>query len=315
MKNIYTNIYTFNKKIVKKTINSLNQGNIISLPTETVYGLAGNAYSKKAINKIFKLKKRPIKNPLIIHYHSMKNAYEDVVFNENFFKLYRKFCPGPITFVLKKKEKSKIHNLATANLNTVAIRFPNHKMIRSILKIVNFPLAMPSANISSNLSPVSAFDVFDEFKKKLDIIIDGGQSRIGIESTVVDLTSTPRILRPGIISSKEIRENLKINLSRKRSNIKSPGMMKKHYYPGIPVVLGSRPINPKDAYIVFGKKYRNKENYFNLSKRSDLKEAASKLYKVMRTIKKKGFKKIFVSKIPNYGIGIAINDRIKRSAK
>ena len=315
MKNIYTNIYTFNKKIVKKTINSLNQGNIISLPTETVYGLAGNAYSKRAINKIFKLKKRPIKNPLIIHYSSMEDAYKDVVFNENFFKLYRKFCPGPITFVLKKKEKSRIHNLATANLNTVAIRFPNHKIIRSILRFINFPLAMPSANISSNLSPVSALDVFDEFKKKLDIIIDGGQSRVGIESTVVDLTSKPRILRPGIISSTEIRKNLQINLSKKISNIRSPGMMKKHYYPGIPVILGGKPTNRKDAYIVFGNKFRDKVNYFNLSKKSDLKEAASKLYRVMRTIKKKGFNKIFVSKIPNYGIGIAINDRIKRSSK
>ena len=315
MKNIYTNIYTFNKKIVKKTINSLNQGNIISLPTETVYGLAGNAYSKRAINKIFKLKKRPIKNPLIIHYSSMEDAYKDVVFNENFFKLYRKFCPGPITFVLKKKEKSRIHNLATANLNTVAIRFPNHKIIRSILRFINFPLAMPSANISSNLSPVSALDVFDEFKKKLDIIIDGGQSRVGIESTVVDLTSKPRILRPGIISSTEIRKNLQINLSKKISNIRSPGMMKKHYYPGIPVILGGKPTNRKDAYIVFGNKFRDEVNYFNLSKKSDLKEAASKLYRVMRTIKKKGFNKIFVSKIPNYGIGIAINDRIKRSSK
>ena len=315
MKNIYTNIYTFNKKILKKTVKSLNQGNIIGLPTETVYGLAGNAYSKKAINKIFKLKKRPIKNPLIIHYHSIKRAYEDVIFNDNFFSLYRKYCPGPITFVLKKKEKSRIHNLATADLDTVAIRFPNHNLIRSILKVINFPLAMPSANISSYLSPVSAYDVFDEFKKKLDIIINGGQSKIGIESTVVDLTSKPRILRPGIISPTEIKKNLIIKLSKKKTNIKSPGMMKKHYSPGIPVILGKKPTNQKHAYIVFGNKFANKGNYFNLSKKSDLKEAASKLYKTMRAIKKSGFKKIFVSKIPNYGIGIAINDRIKRSAK
>ena len=315
MKNIYTNIYTFNKKILKKTVKSLNQGNIIGLPTETVYGLAGNAYSKKAINKIFKLKKRPIKNPLIIHYHSIKRAYEDVIFNDNFLSLYRKFCPGPITFVLKKKEKSRIHNLATADLDTVAIRFPNHNLIRSILKVINFPLAMPSANISSYLSPVSAYDVFDEFKKKLDIIINGGQSKIGIESTVVDLTSKPRILRPGIISPTEIKKNLRIKLSKKKTNIKSPGMMKKHYSPGIPVILGKKPTNQKHAYIVFGNKFANKGNYFNLSKKSDLKEAASKLYKTMRAIKKSGFKKIFVSKIPNYGIGIAINDRIKRSAK
>ena len=315
MKDIYSNINSFNKKILKKTVKYLNQGNIAGLPTETVYGLGGNAYSKKAITKIYKLKKRPKKNPLIIHYYSIKDAEKDAIFNKHFLKLYKQFCPGPLTFILKKKRNSKIVSLATANLNTVAIRFPNHKIIRSILRFINFPLAMPSANISSNLSPVSALDVFDEFKKKLDIIIDGGQSRVGIESTVVDLTSKPRILRPGIISSTEIRKNLQINLSKKISNIRSPGMMKKHYYPGIPVILGGKPTNRKDAYIVFGNKFRDEVNYFNLSKKSDLKEAASKLYRVMRTIKKKGFNKIFVSKIPNYGIGIAINDRIKRSSK
>ena len=315
MKNIYSNIYSFNKKVLKKTIKSLNQGNILCLPTETVYGLAGNAYSEKAIKKIFKLKKRPKMNPLIIHFFDLKNLKKDAILNNNFYKLYEKFCPGPITFILKKKECSKIHSLATADLNTIAVRFPSHKIIRSILKLVNFPLAMPSANMSANLSPVNAIDVYEEFNNKIRIIVDGGKSKIGIESTVIDLTSKPKVLRPGIISSKQIKKYLNINFSKVKSKVKSPGMLKKHYSPGIPVSLRGKPTSLNHAYIVFGKKYRNRSNYFNLSKKADLKEAAANLYKIMRKIKNKGYKKIFVCKIPNLGPGVAINDRLEKASK
>ncbi len=315
MKNIYSNIYSFDKKILKKTVNSLKQGNIAGLPTETVYGLAGNAYSKKAIKKIFKLKKRPNYNPLIIHYRSIKSAKKDVILNSNFFKLYKKFCPGPLTFVLKKNRKTRISHLATAKLNTVAIRFPKHRVVRGLLKITDFPLAMPSANLSSGLSPINAIDVYKEFKNKLNIIINGGKSKIGIESTVIDLTEKPKILRPGIISSQDIQNSLQISLSSKKSKIRSPGMLKKHYSPGIPVVIGRKPKRFDHAYIFLGKKYKNKNNYFNLSKKSDLREAASNLYKTMRKIKEQGYKKIFVAKIPNLGPGIAINDRLTRASK
>tara|TARA_B100000886_G_scaffold65207_1_gene40797 strand:+ start:1060 stop:2007 length:948 start_codon:yes stop_codon:yes gene_type:complete len=315
MKNIYSNIYSFNEKVLKKTIKSLNLGNILSLPTETVYGLAGNAYSEKAVKKIFKLKKRPKKNPLIIHFFDLKNLKKDAILNNNFFKLYKKFCPGPITFILKKNKGSKIYPLATANLDTIAVRFPSHKIVRSILKLVKFPLAMPSANISSNLSPVIAVDVYEEFKNKLEIIVEGGKSKIGIESTVVDLTSKPKILRPGIISSKEIKKYLKINFSKVSSKVKSPGMLKKHYSPGIPVSLHGKPKSLNHAYIIFGKKYKSNPNYFNLSKKGDLREAAANLYKIMRKIRNKGYKKIFVCKIPNLGPGIAINDRLERASK
>ncbi len=315
MKNDYSNIYSFNKKILRKTVKLLKLGKIISLPTETVYGLAGNAYSKKATKMIFKLKGRPKINPLIIHYSNYDKAKKDVIFNKNFFKLYKKFCPGPITFVLKRKKTSQIESIATANLDTVAIRFPSHKVIKSILKTINFPLAMPSANVSSALSPVSAFDVVDEFKKKLPLIINGGKSNVGIESTVIDLIKKPKILRPGVISLTDIKNTIKINISKKSSNIRSPGMLKKHYSPGIPVILNQRPKDLKDAYIVFGRGYVNNNNFFNLSKKADLKEAAANLYKTMRKIKKQGFKKIFVAKIPNFGPGIAINDRLKRASK
>tara|TARA_B100001248_G_scaffold179191_1_gene136263 strand:- start:17402 stop:18349 length:948 start_codon:yes stop_codon:yes gene_type:complete len=315
MKNIYSNIYSFNRKILKKTVKYLKLGNIVGLPTETVYGLAGNAYSKKAVNKIFKLKKRPKKNPLIIHYLDKKKAREDVIINDVFLKLYKKFSPGPITFILKKNKKSKIISSATANLNTVAVRFPSNKIIKNILYLTKFPLAMPSANISSRLSPVNAFDVYEEFKKKLKIIINGNHSKFGIESTVVDLTGKPQVLRPGIISSEDIKKILKTRLSNKKSRIKSPGMLRKHYSPGIPIIIGKKPKNLNHAYIVFGKEYKIRKNYFNLSKKADLKEAATNLYKTMRKIKKKGFKKIYVSKIPNRGVGIAINDRLTRASR
>ena len=315
MKNIYSNIYSFNTKSLKKTIKSLKQGNLAGLPTETVYGLAGNAYSKKAIEKIFKLKNRPKINPLIVHYNSLKDAKKDVVLNKNFNKLYKKFCPGPLTFILKKNTKSKIHSMVTANLDTVAIRFPSNRVIKTILKFLDFPLAMPSANISSGVSPVSALDVFEDFKKKLKIIIDGGKSKIGIESTVIDLTGKPKILRPGIISLNEIRSFLKISSVKQNSKIRSPGMMKKHYSPGIPIIFGGKPSKPDDACIVFGKKHNKNQNYFNLSKKANLKEAAANLYKIMRKIKKRGYKKIFIAKIPNRGPGLAINDRLLRASK
>ena len=317
MKNIYSNIFSYNKKSLHKTINYLQKEKIVGLPTETVYGLAGNAYSKKSVNKIYKIKKRPKINPLIVHYFNFKSAERDIFFNKDFFKLYKKFCPGPITFILKKKLKSKIQPIVSANLNTVAIRFPDHKIIRSILKKISFPLAMPSANVSSNVSPVCAEDVVDEFKKKIKLIIDGGKSRIGIESTVVDLTGKPNVLRPGIISSKLIHKVLKtkINILRKNIKLKSPGMLKKHYSPGIPIILNKKTNDEQFAVITFGKKYKNKKNYFNLSQKSDLKEAASNLYKTLRKIKKKKFKKIYIVKIPSIGPGIAINDRLKRASK
>ena len=315
MKNIYSNIYSFNKNILKKTKKCLNKGSVVSLPTETVYGLAGNAYSTRAVRKIFKLKKRPKFNPLIIHYHDEIQAANDVILNKNFFILYKKYCPGPLTFILKKNKKSKINSYATANLNTVAVRFPKHNIVRKLLKCLTFPLAMPSANISSGLSPVSAYDVYDEFKKKINIIVDGGTSKIGIESTVIDLSGKPKILRPGIIDLTEIKKILKASFSKKKTKVKSPGMLKKHYSPGIPIFLKGEPSNIRHAHIVFGKRYKNGGNIFNLSKKADLKEAAANLYKTMRKIKKKGFKKIFVTKIPNKGPGIAINDRLQRASK
>jgi L-threonylcarbamoyladenylate synthase len=316
MKNSYSNIFPFNKKILNKTLKLLTKGNLAGLPTETVYGLAGNAYSNVAVKKIFKLKGRPEFNPLIIHYYNIQKVTDDVVINDNFKKLYKKLCPGPITFILKKKKNSKVQPLANAKLDTVAVRFPKHKVMRAILKDINFPLAMPSANISTSVSPVCAKDVFDEFKKKIKFIVDGGQSKVGIESTVIDLTNTPDILRPGIIISSKIEKILKLKIKKKKnkSKIKSPGMLKKHYSPGLPILINQIKFDKKSAFIYIGKKFKNKNNFFSLSENSNLNEAASNLYKTLRLIKKQGFKKIQIAKIPSKGSGVAINDRIKRAA-
>ena len=317
MKNSYSNIFTFNKKILKKTIKNLNNGSIVGLPTETVYGLGGNAYQKKPILNIFNLKNRPKTNPLIIHYYNQTSALKDVEINKHFKKLYRKFCPGPITFVLKRKISSKIHPLACAGFNTVAIRFPKHKVIRSVLKKIDFPLAMPSANKSTNVSPVNSLDVFEEFKKKISIILEGGKCKVGIESTVVDLTNHPVILRPGVINKNELEKTLKLKLKNMKiyQNKKSPGMMRKHYSPGIPVKINQKKHDGTSAYIYIGKKYKHKRDFFNLSENFNLNEASSNLYRIFRLIKKKGFKKIQIDKIPKVGSGIAINDRIKRASE
>ena len=315
MKNIYSNIIKFNSKNLIKIINILKKNGIIGLPTETVYGLAGNAYSLSAIKKIFKIKKRLKKNPLIIHYYNLNHAKKDVLLDKKFYKIYKKFSPGPITYIVKKKNNSKIKPLACGNLKTVGIRFPKNKIIRKLLKNLEFPLAMPSANKSSGVSPVSPLDVFEEFNNKIKVV-DGGISKIGIESTVLNLVGKVCILRPGIITPKQIENVLKIKLKilTKQTILKSPGLLKKHYSPGIPMYINKNKCPDKYAFITFGNKYPVTRNSFNLSKKSNLNEAAKNLYKFFRNIKKRGYKKIYVAKIPNRGIGLAINDRLERAS-
>ena len=172
MKNIYSNIFKVNNNNLSKAINHLKEKELVGVPTETVYGLAGNAYSSKVVKKIYTLKKRPIKNPLIIHYYNLEQLKKDAKLNTNFFRLYKKFSPGPITFVLKKKKNTLLSNMATAKLKTIAVRFPKNKILRRILKSLNFPLAIPSANKSSHISPVSAEDVAQEFKGSLKMIVN-----------------------------------------------------------------------------------------------------------------------------------------------
>ena len=289
MKNIYLNIYKPNSSSLRKAKKSLENNNVIGLPTETVYGLAGNAYSDKSVKKIFYLKKRPAFNPLIIHFENLNDLKNDVITNGSFIKLYKILCPGPITFILKKNPNSKISKFATANGGTIAIRFPKHPVARKLLKILKVPLAAPSANISSKLSSTSASDVVDEFGGKVKFILDGGRCKIGLESTIIDLTGEPTLLRQGSITAERIEKILKkkINFNNKLKKIISPGQFKSHYSPGIPVYMNKKTKNTDEAFIAFGKKFKNAKNTFNLSLNSNLNEAANNLYKTMRKIKKK----------------------------
>ena len=316
MKNIYLNIYKPNSINLKKAKKNVEGNNIIGLPTETVYGLAGNAYSDKSVKKIFDLKKRPAINPLIVHFKNLTNLKKDAICNDFFIKLYKVLCPGPITFVLKKNTKSKISKIATAGKQTIAVRIPKHKTARKLLKMLNFPLAAPSANISSKLSPTCANDVVDEFGSKIKFILDGGQCKIGLESTIIDLTNKPTILRQGIITIEEIHKILKkkIIVNKKPKTIKSPGQLKLHYSPGIPILMNKKYPKKDGAFITFGKKFKGGKNHYNLSKNDNLKEAANNLYKTMRKIKKRNFKSITVCKIPDLGIGRAINDRLRKAS-
>ena len=302
---------------IKKAKKLLNKNECVAIPTETVYGLAGNAYSNRACKKIFKLKKRPKNNPLIVHYLNYQKLEKDCNFNDNFLKLYKKFCPGPITFILDLKKNSKISKIVTNNKRTLAVRFPKHPLTRCLLEKLSYPLAAPSANLSSKVSAVSSNDVKEDFGKKIKFVLEGGKSSIGIESTIVDLRNKPKILRLGGLEISSIQNTLnkKIKINNNPSKVSTPGQYKLHYSPGIPIRLNVKKIKTNEAYLLIKKNKDTKSNYFFLSKKGNLREAAKNLYSTLRKIRRKNYKSIAVSKIPNKGLGRTINDRLIRASK
>jgi len=302
---------------IKKSIIFLNKNDCVAIPTETVYGLAANAYSNKAVKKIYTLKKRPKNNPSIVHYSGLNQLKKDCVLNKNFFILYKKFCPGPITFILKIKKESLISKFVTNNKKTVAVRFPKNKTTQKLLKILTYPLAAPSANISTRISPVSASDVREEFGKKIKFILNGGSSKIGLESTIISLVKKPTILRHGGIEIEKINKILKtkVKFQSKKNRILAPGQGKIHYSPHIPIRLNIKSPHKDEAYLLIKKRKLKNKNYFYLSKNQNLKEAGKNLYKTLRQIKKMNYKKISIEKIPKKGLGITINDRLIRASK
>jgi len=302
---------------IKKSIIVLNKNDCVAIPTETVYGLAANAYSNKAVKKIYTLKKRPKNNPSIVHYSSLNQLKKDCVLNRNFFILYKKFCPGPITFILKIKKESRISKVVTNNKKTLAVRFPKNKITQKLLKILNYPLAAPSANISTKISPVSAGDVREEFGKKIKYILNGGDSKIGLESTIISLVKKPEILRHGGIEIEKISKILKtkVKFKSKKNKTSAPGQGKVHYSPHIPMRLNIKNPRKDEAYLLIKKRKLKNKNYFYLTKNQNLKEAGKNLYKTLRLIKKMKYKKISVEKIPKKGLGITINDRLIRASK
>ncbi len=306
-----------NQSNIKKAKKYLDNNKCIAVPTETVYGLAANAYNSLAVKKIFRLKKRPKSNPLIVHYSNLSKLKKDCFINDNFIKLFRKFCPGPITFILKLKKNSKISNHVTNNKKTLAIRFPKHRTLRILLNSINYPLAAPSANITTRLSAVQASDVKEEFGKKIDYILDGGKSKVGMESTIVTLINSPKILRLGGLDVLKIEKILqkKLKIDTNPLKKKFPGQSRLHYSPGIPVRIKIDKPKKNEAYILIKKRAIKSQHYYYLTKNKNLKEAARNLYTCLRKIKKKGYKSIAVEKIPNIGVGKSINDRLNRASK
>ena len=309
MKSIQSNI--------KKAKQYLDKNHCIAVPTETVYGLAGNAYSDISVKKIFRLKKRPTNNPLIVHYSDINKLKIDCHINDNFIKLYKELSPGPITFILKLKKDSKISKLVTNNQKTLAVRFPKHPLFKKLLKNLSYPLAAPSANISTRLSSVQASDVIEEFGSKIRYVLDGGKCQIGIESTIINLLNKPTILRFGGLDISKINKILKKKVLVKTNSKKkiAPGQFPLHYSPGIPLRTNVTKPKMNEAFVLIKKRKTRSKNYYYLSKKNDLQQSAKNLYTLLRKIKKDGYKFIAVEKIPNKGIGKTINDRLKRASR
>ena len=309
MKSIQSNI--------KKAKNYLDKKHCVAVPTETVYGLSGNAYSDTSVKKIFKLKKRPLNNPLIVHYYNIDRLKKDCLVNDNFIKLYNKFSPGPITFILKLKKESKISKFVTNKNKTLAVRFPKHRLFKELLKNLDYPLAAPSANVSTRLSSVQASDVKEEFGPKIKYILNGGKCQIGVESTIINLTNKPAIFRFGGLDISKIEKTLKKKVSIITNSKKkiSPGQFPLHYSPGIPLRINVKKLKEGEAFLLIKKRKITLKNYYYLSRKNNLKQAAKNLYSLLRKIKKDGYKMIAVEKIPNIGIGKTINDRLQRASK
>ncbi len=309
MKSIQSNI--------KKAKKYLDNNDCIGVPTETVYGLAGNAYSTVSVKKIYKLKKRPINNPLIVHYYNLDQLKKDCDLNDYFYKLYKKFSPGPITYILKLKKNSKISKFVTNNQKTLAVRFPKHYLFRKLLKNLEYPLAAPSANISSGLSSVQVSDVKDEFGKKIKFVLNGGKTKIGVESTIINLLNKPSILRYGGLEISKIERvlNKKLLIKTNAKKKVSPGLFALHYSPGLPLRINIKNSQKNEAFVLIKERKIHKKNYYYLTKIRNLDQAAKNLYSTLRKIKKDGFKSIAVEKIPNKGLGKTINDRLNRASK
>lgn len=304
----------------------LKKEEVVAIPTETVYGLAGNIFSNKAIDKIYKIKNRPYYNPLIVHTDSIEKISEFVEYiPDNALKLLNKFSPGPLTIILKKKKI--INDIITGNKDSVAIRIPNHKLTLELLSKIDFPVAAPSANPFSYVSPTNPNHVNENLGDKIQYILDGGQCEIGIESTVISfIEETPKILRFGKITKEDIISVIgEVNIFEGNSNNPdSPGQLKIHYSPKKKLILGNidELINSfdknKTGILSFSKNFENipKNHQFILSENKDLNEASYNLFNYLRILDNiSDIDVILAEKLPDEGIGMAINDRLKRAAE
>jgi L-threonylcarbamoyladenylate synthase len=299
----------------------LRAGKLVAFPTETVYGLGGAASTDRAVAAIYAAKARPRFNPLIVHVPSLRDAERLVVFDDRARALARRFWPGPLTLVLKRRPDSGISWLASAGLDSLAVRVPAHPVARRLLRAARLPVAGPSANRSGRVSPTTAAHVAESFAgtrgaKKLAAIVEGGACTVGLESTVVDLSGPKAILlRPGGVPREAIERVIGKLHAPGKGPLRSPGQLKSHYAPRLKLRFNARP-RAGEAYLAFGPVPRGIERdaVLNLSPRRDLAEAAANLFAMLRALDQPKFSRIAVARIPERGLGAAINDRLRRAA-
>lgn len=305
---------------------TLDRGDLIALPTETVYGLAGNAFSELSVHKIFALKQRPLYNPLIVHIKSadyLREVAHDIPLVAQ--QLADSFWPGPLTLVLKKK--SVIPDIVTAGKDTVAVRVPKHQVALQLLEKLSFPLAAPSANPFGSISPTSASHVLSYFKDKLEIILDGGECEKGIESTIIGFENDQAIVyRLGSLSIEEIEQKIGKVLTHTHDDTapNAPGMLSRHYAPTTETLLTSNISSLVSTYagekiglLAFKEvpKEINVTHQEVLSKSGNLEEAAKNLYACMHRLDKMGLDLIIAERLPNVGLGKTLNDKLQRATK
>lgn len=307
----------------------LREGELVAMPTETVYGLAGNALDAGACAKIFRAKDRPADDPLIVHIHAVADLEQVAHANPAALRLAKKFWPGPLTLVLPKK--ASVPSLVTAGRDSVAVRMPAHPIARRLLKLAGLPLAAPSANPFGYVSPTTAGHVRQGLGRRINYIIDGGSSQIGLESTIVDLRrpEKPVLLRPGAITKAQLERTLGRRVKfRRRAVAKAtahggqlaPGMLERHYSPRTPVVLHAAlgeldHLAPREAFVFMGRPPRaQRPNIFWLDRRGDLGGVARRLFATLRKLDAMNFKTIHVELAPGDGLADAINDRLRRAA-
>jgi L-threonylcarbamoyladenylate synthase len=300
----------------------LRQGALVAFGTETVYGLGADAADDRAVAGIFAAKERPRFNPLICHYADANAAFADVVANDAARGLAAAFWPGPLTLVLPRQPACTVSLLCSAGLETLAVRVPAPDVARSLLREVDRPIAAPSANRSGHVSPTTARHVLDELSGRIAAVLDSGACAVGLESTVLDLSSAqPTLLRPGGVTIEAIEAAIgpvhRFDGSAS-SDLRSPGMLASHYAPKVPVRLDAVDAHGEEALLAFGQPIVGAGAIFNLSETGDLTEAAARLFAGLRRLDAQcawlGLARIAVMKVPNEGLGLAINDRLRRAA-
>jgi L-threonylcarbamoyladenylate synthase len=294
----------------------LRAGRLVAFPTETVYGLGGDATNERAVAEIFAAKGRPRFNPLIVHVPGLAEAEALALLDGRARRAAARFWPGPLSLVLRRRDDSGLSLLASAGLDTVAIRAPAHNVAQALLRETGRPIAAPSANRSGRVSPTEAAHVAEELGDRVALILDGGRTPVGLESTVLDLSGEAAVLlRPGGVTSEQLTELLGPIAMPTRAEPKSPGMLPSHYAPLLPLRLDAIEPHPGEALLAFGPDPPpGFAEVLWLSRSGDLAEAAANLFSMLRRLDRPPFTGIAVMPIPEHELGRAINDRLRRAA-